>query len=82
MNINSITVVDEECISKYYREMNLSIEYILRNKIDKPIKGEITKGKLRWRGIKDLCYTQNQGFLGIRQRGKVIGANGEVLFNK
>jgi len=82
MNINSITVVDEECISKYYREMNLSIEYILRNKIDKPIKGEITKGKLRWRGIKDLCYTQNQEFLGVKQRDRVIGVDGVIVFNK
>lgn len=82
MSVNFITAVEEGHISKYSTERALAIEYILRNKIDKPIKGEITKGKLRWRGIKDLCYTQNQGFLGIRQRGKVIGVNGEVLFKK
>ncbi len=82
MNINSITVVDEECISKYHREMNLSIEYNHRNKIDKPIKGEITKGKLRWRGIKNLCYARDRTFLGVKQRDRVIGVDGVIVFNK
>ena len=82
MSVNFITAVEEGHISKYSTERALAIEYILRNKIDKPIKGEITKGKLRWRGIKDLCYTKNQEFLGVKQRDRVIGVDGVIVFNK
>lgn len=56
-----------------------SIERILRNKIDKPIKGEITIGKLRWRGIKNLAFYKDE-FIGVIQRDKVIGVDGEVKF--
>lgn len=64
--------VCKEEIDKMYKKRDSDIEFILRNKIDKPIKGEITIGKLRWRGIKNIAYGENFTFLGIIQRGKLI----------
>lgn len=32
-------------------ELNMRIEYALRHLVNPPIKGEITRGKIRWRGI-------------------------------
>lgn len=62
-----------EEMAEYYKELDLRIEYALRNKIDKPIKGEITKGKLKWRGI-SLGVFRGDGCVGysLLQRGNVI----------
>lgn len=62
-----------EEMAEYYKELDLRIEYALRNKIDKPIKGEITKGKLKWRGI-SLGVFRGDGYVGyaLLQRGNVI----------
>ncbi|MFT3994834.1 MAG: hypothetical protein QM660_11030 [Dysgonomonas sp.] len=59
-------------IKALHEQIEEDIEFILRNKIDKPIKGEITKSKLRWRGIKNIAYGDNFQFLGIMQREKLI----------
>lgn len=59
-------------IKSRHEQIEKDIEFICRNKIDKPIKGEITKSKLRWRGIKNIAYGENFQFLGIMQRGKLI----------
>ena len=64
--------ISEKEVREYRKQIDADIEYILRNKIDKPIKGEITKGKLHWRGIKDIAYGENFEFLGIMQRGKLV----------
>lgn len=60
-------------IAEQYKELDLRIEYALRNKIDKPIKGEITKGKLKWRGI-TLGVFRGDGYIAysLLQRGNVI----------
>lgn len=76
-----LTRIDEELISNYCRSRDETIEYILRNKIDNPIKGEITKDKIRWRGIKNLCYCEGE-FIGVEQRDKVVGVNGVINFKK
>ena len=60
------------------------VEYILRNYVSPPIKGEITDSKLRWRGIKHLYYRQKDidgGYEleGVIQRGLVINKDGESL---
>lgn len=62
-----------EEIAEKYKELNLCIEYALRNKIDKPIKGEITKGKLKRRGI-SLRVFRGDGYIAysLMQRGNVI----------
>lgn len=69
------TLRDEihERISEQYKELDLRIEYALRNKIDKPIKGEITKGKLKWRGITLGVYKSNEcvGYA-LLQRGAIV----------
>lgn len=56
-----------------YKELDLRIEYALRNKIDKPIKGDITKGKLKWRGI-SLGVFRGDGYTAysLLQRGNVV----------
>lgn len=35
---------------------NKWFEFMLRNKVVPPIKGEITKGKVRWRGLSLVHY--------------------------
>jgi hypothetical protein len=69
------TLSDEihEKIAEQYKELDLCIEYALRNKIDKPIKGEITKGKLKWRGI-SLGVFRGDGYAvySLLQRGNII----------
>ncbi len=64
--------IQEEIIEQY-KELDLRIEYALRNKIDKPIKGEITKGKLKRRGIRMGVY-HNNGDVGyaLLQRGVIV----------
>lgn len=64
--------IHEEIAAKY-KELDLRIEYALRNKINKPIKGEITKGKLKWRGIR-LGVFHNDGDVGyaLLQRGAIV----------
>ena len=64
--------IHEEIIEQY-KELDLRIEYALRNKIDKPIKGEITKGKLKRRGI-SLGVFRGDVYIAysLLQRGNVI----------
>ena len=59
-------------INAYYDKLERDIELLLRNVIDKPIKGKITKGKLRWRGINTIVYNYMNEPIGIKQRGKLI----------
>lgn len=63
----------QEELAERYKKLDLLIEYALRNKIDKPIKGEITKGKLKWRGITLGVYKSN-GYVGyaLLQRGAIV----------
>lgn len=61
----------ENQLSSYLDSLENEIKYLLRNVIDKPIKGEITKGKLRWRGINTIVYQYGIP-IGIMQRGNVI----------
>ena len=63
----------QEEIVEQYKELDLRIEYALRNKIDKPIRGEITKGKLKWRGIR-IGVFRGDGYAAysLLQRGNVI----------
>lgn len=69
----------ENHIIERAKKIDEEIECILRNKIKRPIKGKITKRKLRARGITRLAYYKCK-FIGVIQRGKVIGVNGEVEF--
>lgn len=62
-------------IENYLSDINSSIDFILRNYIDKPIIGKITKGKLRYRGIKTISYC-NGVLIGIIQRDSLITVDG------
>jgi len=64
-------------ISRFIQEQQKKEEEIftaaLRTTAEPPIKGEITKGKVRWRGIR--IVQQNNGFKytkWLEQRGKQI----------
>ncbi len=56
---NAISDIPEDIMSdaaetawcKFLGDTDCVIEYLLRNHIRKPIKREVTFGKLRWRGI-------------------------------
>ena len=62
-----------EEMAEYYKELDLRIEYALRNKIDKPIKGEITKGKLKWRGVAlGVCKSDECVGYALLQRGAIV----------
>lgn len=52
-------------------ELNARIEFALRFMIAHPIKGEITKGKLKWRGIKQKILKTNDG--SVFEDGLFIG---------
>ena len=69
--LNALYKEVDNQLSSYLNSLEKEIEYLLRNVIDKPIKGEITKGKLRWRGINTIVY-QHDIPIGIMQRGNVI----------
>lgn len=69
----TLTSKMSEELAEKCKKLDLRIEYALRNKIDKPIKGEITKGKLKWRGIR-LGVFRGDGYTAynLLQRGNVI----------
>ena len=67
----------DEVIHQALRKMNEWVEDILRNYAQPPIKGEITRGKIRWRGIRrcEMPDPQNPSAIinFLEQRGKRIG---------
>ena len=69
--IDDLAKRHQEALSK---RQGLELEQILRRNAKPPITGEITKGKIRWRGIR-LCQRHNMtGFeMWVEQRGKMIG---------
>ncbi len=53
------------------KAMNAWIDDCVRTRVVPPIKGKITRGKVKWRGL-SLCYGQDGSFLGILQRQKTL----------
>lgn len=47
--------IDEQMLERA-KEINACIEFALRNMVVPPIKGKITRGKVRWRGLR-LAYS-------------------------
>ena len=70
-------MVDEHIKLKqdwFVKQQNMVLEETLRQFAQPPIKGELTKGKIQWRGIK-LCK-EGRGFgfsMWLEQRGRQIG---------
>lgn len=48
--------IEGKIIEEMVNKQNEIIEYHLRNTVVPPIKGEITKGKVRWRGLSIGTY--------------------------
>ena len=60
-------------------EVNFIFERVVRTKAVPPIKGEITSGKLRWRGIRLKEYNSPiRTSRWIEQRGEKIGPTVEI----
>ena len=69
----NISDVISRFISEQQKKEEEIFTYALRTMAEPPIKGEITKGKVRWRGIR--IVQQNDGFKytkWLEQRGKQI----------
>ena len=53
-------------------KLNETIEKMLRNYVTPPIVGEITKGKLRYRGIRIAVEEETHNFIGLIQHGRIL----------
>ena len=66
-----------EMVAWSHRTINKAIAAIVREKATPPIKGDITIGKLRWRGISlEQCtgmVLDRLDAIYVRQRGKILG---------
>lgn len=63
--------IQTEIINQILIQQDKFIENILRNHVNPPIKGEITKGKIKWRGL-EIVNDMNHSKLWIKQRGIAI----------
>lgn len=68
-------------LENFYKKVDKMVEIMLRNYVTPPIKGEITKGKVRWRGLRIVWQKTNtyDAFVGIRQRDVLILPNGDKI---
>ena len=76
----------DEAMQKFYAEIEVAIENILRNHVTPPIQGDITPTKLRWRGIKGNVFVRDENeqlsWVGLIQRDDIIFSDGRrMLFN-
>jgi len=66
-----IQEINNKVISTYMKNLDKLMERLVRENASPPIKGEITKGKLKWRGlIMCRCFETNETW--IQQRGEDI----------
>lgn len=71
--VNSNQMIEKE-VSSFIKKRDEIFEKALRENAVPPVKGEITKGKLKWRGIR--IAQKSNGFkitYSIQQRGVNIG---------
>lgn len=61
----------EKMFDEKNRAIEAWVELCLRTRVNPPIRGEITRGKVKWRGLA-ICRGLNYEFLGILQRGKTL----------
>lgn len=75
INSNLTPDIKNAFISKIRENQNKAFEYALRNVAIPPIKGEITKGKPKWRGIRIVQRRQQLLYeTWLEQRGVRISA--------
>ena len=56
------------------RKHEQHLENVLRTKVKPPIKGEITKGKISWRGLRLIQCQKGRNFYSwVEQRGEMVG---------
>lgn len=48
------------------------VRYMLYHQVKPVIRGEVTKGKIKWRGLRIARYYKDNTFLGLTQRGVLI----------
>lgn len=71
---SAIDSIQEKIFSEMVQKQNEVTEYYLRNLVVPPIKGEITKGKIKWRGLSLATFNNGANSKTfIMQRGKQIG---------
>lgn len=76
---SSIRGVIESFNQQIANKQNEIFEYALRNYAEPPIKGEITKGKIKWRGISIIHDNSNVSYkTWLEQRGKRISQMIEI----
>ena len=76
-----LSFLQESIVNEILKRQECFIESILRNHVKPPIKGEITKGKIKWRGLEilnDIGYSK----MWIRQRGIDIPIVFDYSINK
>lgn len=71
----------ENQLKEFYEEVGKKVEHILRNYVIPPIKGEITKGKVRYRGLQVVWQETEtyDAFVGVRQRDVLIFPDGKKI---
>lgn len=61
----------DKVINDYRVWLDSQLEFYAREFSEPKIKGEITKGKVRWRGLR-VCWCGETGETWLQQRGKDI----------
>lgn len=61
---------------EFMKKVEEATEHICRNYVTPPIKGPMTKGKIRWRGLSLAWGPEETEFLGVIQRGVLIDITG------
>lgn len=62
----------ERDIREFQRHVREFVEDALRTRVKPLLKGEITPGKIRYRGLSLLYSQEEPGFYGILQRDKIL----------
>ena len=60
-----------KCRADYFRSLDKWIGECMRTRVVPPIKGKVTVGKVRWRGL-ELCFGPDNAFYGILQRRRTL----------
>lgn len=50
--MDGMKLLEEQLIDATYIGISERLEYALRHLVTPPIKGEITRGKIKWRGLR------------------------------
>lgn len=71
----------EKQLSEFYAKVEKVADHIVRNYVTPPIKGEITRGKVKWRGLQMVWQKMEffDVFVGIRQQDVLILPNGKKI---